>query len=127
LRELVPARRARCDEDREPALVDRLRERVELHLAQAVIGARAILPGDQAELAHHPTVHPLVIRRRVANMQERPVRDPRKVKLARRRRIHLGLGWEVERSIAACHEHPLLIGDAGRPDQTKSRSITGGR
>jgi len=77
-REGVPARRARRDQDGEPALVDGARDRFELQLTEAV-GACPVLPAGEAELVHHPAVHPLVIGGRIADVQERPVRLPREV------------------------------------------------
>lgn len=70
LREVVPARRARCDQDREAALVDRTCDLLELRLTQAVVGTCAVLPLLETKLAHHSTVDPRVIGRRVANMQD---------------------------------------------------------
>ncbi len=81
-RECIPARRARRDQDGEPALVDGARDRIELQLPEAV-GACPVLPIDEAEFVHHPAVHPLVIGGRIANVQERPVRSPGESSLAR--------------------------------------------
>jgi hypothetical protein len=43
LRELIPARRARRDQDREAARLDGFGDRRELDLAEAVVGTRVVL------------------------------------------------------------------------------------
>ena len=71
LRELVPARRARGDQDREATFLHGARDLVKLQLAQAVVGTRPVLAGLQTKLVHHPAMDPRVVGGRVADVQQR--------------------------------------------------------